>query len=1031
MRITVGDSCDLSVRLGASVRDIVDAARQNGLEFGDRAWCGPIALDPAHPVGTWPLLTGARISDTPAPPCSPPRGVVLAVLAGPDAGRWVPIGETGVIVGRGSGAQLELQDPSISRRHLAIRLADNGATLASDLGSANGTQRWRVAERRRIGRLKAITPGDVVALGRTLLGLIDPAATRDAGARPEVEGEPMAQKDTLARMSPLLASASMGAMVAVATGRWWFALIGLAYPAFAIAPTIASSIRARNTAPTLDALPCALPRSRRYWDEASEAIAVTGSATSARGAARAIILSRGRQPTPPWDEPWVSWLPAARPSDSELIVVEQGTPPSWAGIVVRATADGLTVERGGRSVTLPPVDVGEPAADAAARAMAGGDGNTPLSGRVRWADLTASGSKRGPAGTVSRVPPVAIGASATGTFHLDLDHHGPHMLIAGTTGSGKSALLETLILGLAHGASPSDLSLALIDFKGGAGLRACMALPHIVGVLTDLDGHLARRALAALAREISDRKGALAAAGHSSFHDWEAAGSAPPRLVVVADEYQELVAHHREFLPDLARLAAQGRSLGLHIILATQRPAGAVTPEIRANIGTTIALRVTSAAESRDLIGTDEACAFERDTPGRAIVASGTTREQIQVALSGVSPTPLVQLWSEAPWPDAAAELAEAITERWQGEPTPRRLWLDPLPHVLTDAPPKIEKGGERNTGVWLGTGDLPAERWQGEVTWEPNRGSLLVIGPPKSGRTSALRLVSSQAGSLGLRPVWLPTDLREAARTLTLAHRTPHTLLIVDDADRLLTALSDVDRGAPADLLQGMIAGSIPLAFSVSLTASPRLGSNVATRVLFASGDPMDDAPWSVPRHLTGAPVSPGRARVGTAGRWMETQIAHCTIAANEALVAQLPRHVEPVDLAETVPNKAVPIGIGGDDASIVTIDPHRPVFCTGAEGLELDRVTASLAASAQRAHSPLDVRVLSNPLAASRRELEASTIILTSPTFRGAREIYTGELDGLVDPRPHEGRVLVIASGHARAVQLAVPGEGAAHQQ
>src|SRR5690606_38455147 len=140
-----------------------------------------------------------------------------------------------------------------------------------------------------------------------------------------------------------------------------------------------------------------------------------------------------------------------------------------------------------------------------------------------------------------------IGADAAGPVTLDLDAHGPHALVAGTTGSGKSALLESMVLSLTGQSSPADLCVAILDFKGGAGMRACLGLPHVVGTLTDLDGTQGRRALTALASEVADRKRALATHELASFHDWELRGGAPPRLLVVADEYQELSAAYRDF----------------------------------------------------------------------------------------------------------------------------------------------------------------------------------------------------------------------------------------------------------------------------------------------------------------------------------------------------------------------------------------------------------------------------------------------------------------------------------------------------
>src|SRR5207344_1571876 len=99
------------------------------------------------------------------------------------------------------------------------------------------------------------------------------------------------------------------------------------------------------------------------------------------------------------------------------------------------------------------------------------------------------------AGGVGPVPRTVIGVAADGVVDIDLDRDGPHALMAGTTGAGKSELLRTLVVGLAVASSPDHLTFVLIDYKGGSTFDACARLPHVVGVLTDLDNHLANRAL--------------------------------------------------------------------------------------------------------------------------------------------------------------------------------------------------------------------------------------------------------------------------------------------------------------------------------------------------------------------------------------------------------------------------------------------------------------------------------------------------------------------------------------------------------
>ncbi|WP_255371605.1 FtsK/SpoIIIE domain-containing protein, partial [Cellulosimicrobium sp. CUA-896] len=264
--------------------------------------------------------------------------------------------------------------------------------------------------------------------------------------------------------------------------------------------------------------------------------------------------------------------------------------------------------------------------------------------------------------------PLGVGADGA-VVSVDLVADGPHVLVAGTTGSGKSELLQTLVAGLALGRSPAELTFALVDFKGGASFGACGRLPHVVGQVTDLDAGLAGRALAGLRAELHRRERVLADAGAASVDELPA--GTLPRLVVVMDEFRALADDLPDFLPGLLRVAAQGRSLGVHLVLATQRPAGAVSADVRANITLRLALRVVDAADSRDVVDTPHAALVPARTPGRLVLRCGAAPP---VACSARAPgPPCGQARPERARPrDGGRAGREHRTER-RSAPTPTR----------------------------------------------------------------------------------------------------------------------------------------------------------------------------------------------------------------------------------------------------------------------------------------------------------------------------------------------------------------------
>ena len=299
-------------------------------------------------------------------------------------------------------------------------------------------------------------------------------------------------------------------------------------------------------------------------------------------------------------------------------------------------------------------------------------------------------------------PRVPAGATALGAFEISLVSDGPHALLAGTTGAGKSEFLRSLVASLAVSSSPDDLTFVLVDYKGGSAFDVCARLPHTVGLVTDLDGHLAQRALSCLEAELRYREERLRAVGASDLVAYRTSGADRPlpRLFVVVDEFAALAKELPDFMAALIDVAQRGRSLGVHLLLATQRPQGVINDQIRANTNLRIAPRVQDAADSADVIGTHEAAEVGRLQAGRGYVRLGAGDVQAFQAALVTGPSTGPPAAELRPFvfaseqradpigthdPDAASDLdvlVAAIAGAYEqsGIAPPRRPWPDPLP---------------------------------------------------------------------------------------------------------------------------------------------------------------------------------------------------------------------------------------------------------------------------------------------------------------------------------------------------------------
>ena len=421
----------------------------------------------------------------------------------------------------------------------------------------------------------------------------------------------------------------------------------------------------------------------------------------------------------------------------------------------------------------------------------------------------ASGPTTGPASGSASGLGVPVGAGSSGTVRIDLKADGPHFLVAGTTGSGKSEFLRTLAAGLAASHPPDRVNLLFIDFKGGSGLGPLTGLPHCVGMLTDLGTAEVERTLVSLRAEVRRREELLSGAGApdlAAYESSQAAGPAVPYLVIVVDEFRILVDEAPGALSELMRIAAIGRSLGIHLVMATQRPQGALNADIRANVTTCIALRVQSGLESFDVMGSGLAATIPIASPGRAFLIRGTqapeefqtatlapgtrartagavtvrtvadhmarTRMQAPAGLPADAPSSREDLYDGGTLPPAqgAGPLIEVVAGLWRelGGPPPRRPVADPLPVVLAypvsgraDGPgpagplgPSTNHAAQDSRGpgqtsrdlVRLGHVDVPELQHVTELSWSPaEHGHLGLVSAGSGAGEEALALAVEQ----------------------------------------------------------------------------------------------------------------------------------------------------------------------------------------------------------------------------------------------------------------------------------------------
>lgn len=416
-----------------------------------------------------------------------------------------------------------------------------------------------------------------------------------------------------------------------------------------------------------------------------------------------------------------------------------------------------------------------------------------------------------------------IGLDDEGPVAIDLVADGPHVLAAGTTGAGKSELLRTLVVGLASQQPPEVVSFVLIDFKGGGAFDVVAPLPHVAAVVTDLDPAEASRALRGLRAEILDREHRLRDMEISDVCDIDRYHVRSfGRMVVIVDEFAALAEELPDFLDGLVDIARRGRSLGVHLVLATQRPSGVVTGQIRANTNLRLCLRVQDRSDSIDVID-DPMAGRLPAIPGRAVLRSGGGRcHQLQVAqVSGQRGRPTAEPFRLHPSvmvSDAQRAVVRSVAAACA--PTDDS---ELVPVSLVDLIVAAADGRDRVAAPWtiaprsasypvrgdmvgaldsggssIGLLDDPDRRLIIPMQWLPHADGLLVVGADQTqlAATAATAVAATLERDPSLATFVLDGDRSGSASLAGLAALDPVVDIVgVAEPERLLRAVEQLER--------------------------------------------------------------------------------------------------------------------------------------------------------------------------------------------------------------------------------------------
>lgn len=512
----------------------------------------------------------------------------------------------------------------------------------------------------------------------------------------------------------------------------------------------------------------------------------------------------------------------------------------------------------------------------------------------------------------------AFGWSVTGSLVVDLVADGPHAIVGGMTGSGKSELLVSWVVAMAAAHPPTAVNFLLVDFKGGSSFAPIHSLPHVVGVVTDLDTRAAHRAMLSLRAELRHRERTIAEVGARDIDDHRVT---LPRLVIVVDEFAAMASDFPELHELFADLASRGRSLGLHLILCTQRPTGAIRDAVLANAGLRLSLRVNNRADSVAVLGVAVAADLSADRPGSAYLCVG-----------GDDPIPFrIARPSEA-------DIARVVTECASFRGTPRRPWCDDLPRLVR-LDSIVARAGDQDgalsgdEAIPFGLVDRPDEQRQQTAFYAPQLdGSLLVIGGQRSGKSELLSTLTAAPGVSRLPSTvegsWdVVTALVHGAQISPARPR----LLVIDDLDSLLGRFPDEYAGAFVDRLVELArdGASAGMALVISMRRIPSALQNLAalcdSRVILQLPSRQDHLMAGGRADTYSSAGSPG------SGQWRDSRLQvaladHPTVPAGSAGSAGLVGSVGSVGSVVGRPNEQFSQSLDRASDPVILVVSRRP---------------------------------------------------------------------------------------------------------